>query len=470
MHYVELDSEKYEAEIVLLKSLLGTIDEGNLSALALLPGLPIDVKTALGDMTSPGVSNEDKELAEAEMDVMARLNQLTARRINLLRGLTRPPVHIQQITAAYLCLFSRVDSSIEVAPGFQLVLSRCWETWQAYIQQPGHVIQTARTVLSLVKTGKISQGVMTEVRRLLRDVKGQETNNELIEEAAGAIFLFLKSVEMFFFEWKLRYPEMYPKRTRLNIAKSADRLSKVEKRENPEVFGKRKLTFSPGIRPQEIDHSNEEPPWDSEAKEIRLPSFGPGGFNVSGNVGFDGVPELDFEAVITESLDCNPTYSSVRENEVCTTRIKDDPEKKEFASRKPVGNSVGASGMMVEWEIELALRRLIQEKIRENTRDVTSLTVDQLEGTAWIRSGSLFSELKTAVVTSELRRKCADLVGEETFLEILDTFEGKLSEHQYVKREIAKTVLRLKTEVETLERGGHLEKMRKLLGTQKGKK
>ena len=434
-HYTQLDPGRFDREIELVKALIGHMDETSLEGLKLLPALPEDVLKVL----KPGsklVSPDEQSLSAAELEVSNSLVLLTVRRIDALRGLNRPSPFLQKVCSAYLCLFARADRAIEVTPGFHLVLSRAWEVWQAYIKQPGHVVQIARNAVYFAKSGKIGTLELREARAVLRELRSRGSTATLAEETGLILLQFLESVDKFFREWAKQHPQQYPKRTQIDLTKSSDRLSRS--------ISSKVTTTLPSqshsqLSPDQVDLSLllEGPVRQANEEGVRIPSFGPGQLNAEG-----GIPALDFEAVIIEPLDQTASVEGGREDEESTTRVKEERAKKASAKGKT------AEEMTAEWQLELALRTLLQERIQRHGGDLKGISKEQLQGEAWSHSADLFQDLLSSTSFHITREKLGKTLCAESVEELVNGLEGKIRDSGFLKREIGKAVLRVKTDAD----------------------
>ena len=206
-HYKTLSAAQYSGEITLLKSLKGGLDASNLPALLFLPKLPLHLQQWIKTgRASPRLSSEEH--------LQQVLSLFTPQQVESLATIHRPNALFRRATAVFLSLFARTDKGIEVSPGGQLVVSRAWEVWREYIKRPGQVVQTARTVVDLIKTGQIGP---TEIREVQSVLKSSETDSFLLS--------FLRAVERFYSEWTSLHPSVHPKRPSLNLERSVERLS-----------------------------------------------------------------------------------------------------------------------------------------------------------------------------------------------------------------------------------------------------
>lgn len=439
-HYTQTDPERFDREIELLRALLGLMDETSLEGLKLLPALPEDVLKVLKPQMMP-LSIDEKSLSAIEMEVSNSLVLLTVRRIDALRGLNRPSLFLQKVCSAYLCLFARADKAIEVTPGFHLVLSRAWEVWQSYIKQPGHVVQIARNVVYFVKEGKVGPLELREARAVLSELRSRGSTATLAEETGLILLQFLESVDKFFREWVRQHPQKYPKRTPIDLSKSSDRLSKS--------ISSKVTTTLPSqsqsqLSPDQIDLSLllESPAKQANEEGVRVPSFGPGLLNAMEG----SIPELDFEAVIIEPLDKAVRVDNVIEDEESTTRVKEDKGKKDILRGK------NAAEMAAEWQLELVLRTVLQDRIQRHCGNLLNTSSEQLQGEAWSHSADLFQELLTTPSFFTVRDKLGKALGIESLEKLVRDLERKMKEPGFLKREIGKAVLRVKTEAERLGR------------------
>ena len=440
-YYTQLDPTRFDREIELLKALIGHMDEGGLEGLKLLPELPADVLRVLHP-SPDSLTQDQKSLLDSESDINTSLSLLTVRRIDTLRGLNRPSQFLQKVCSAYLCLFARADRAIEVTPGFHLVLSRAWDVWQNYIKQPGHVVQIARNVVYFVKTGKITPSDLREARSVLSELRNRGSLTTLAEETGLILLRFLESVDAFFTEWMRQNPQNYPKKPQIDLVKSSSRLSKSTlSHKTPSS----QAQFQPSIDDIDLSAVIESPmKYEGEGKELRLPSFGPGQLNM----GEGNIPALDFEAVIMEPLDKVTQGDVSKEGEELTTRFNAETPPKDTSAPHT------SSEMAAEWELELSLRDLLQSKIQRFGGDLTTISSEKLQGEAWSHSAELFSELTASNSFHKIKEKLTKSIGLWKFEEIVDQFGEKMKNASFLKREIGKAVLRVKTDVERHSRQG----------------
>lgn len=170
---------------------------------------------------------------------------------------------------------------------------------------------------------------------------------------------------------------------------------------------------------------------------VRIPSFGPGQLNAEG-----GIPALDFEAVIIEPLDQTASVEGGREDEESTTRVKEERAKK----ASPKGKT--AEEMTAEWQLELALRTLLQERIQRHGGDLKGISKEQLQGEAWSHSADLFQDLLSSPSFHITREKLRKTLCAESVEELVNGLEGKIRDSGFLKREIGKAVLRVKIDAD----------------------
>jgi hypothetical protein len=126
--------------------------------------------------------------------------------------------------------------------------------------------------------------------------------------------------------------------------------------------------------------------------------------------------------------------------------VKEDKGKKDTLRGK------NAAEMAAEWQLELVLRTVLQERIQRHCGNLLNTSSEQLQGEAWSHSADLFQELLTTPSFFTVRDKLGKALGIESLEELVRDLERKMKEPGFLKREIGKAVLRVKNEAERLGR------------------
>lgn len=394
-HYTVLSAAQYSGEIALLRSLTGSLDASNLPALLLLPKLPDHIQHWIrAGRPEPSLASEQRLI-----EVLSRFN---LQQVETLRAVEQPSATFRRAVEAYMRLFSRCDREIEVGIGGQLVTSRAWEIWRDYVKKPGHMVQMARKVIEMVKTGKIGPLEMKEVQILLKSAPRDTPKTPIM-------LPFLRAVEAFYSEWVSLHPDLHPKRPSLNLERSAERLSRRSSTSTPTALTP-KSPVSPfnTLTPKSpLRTPTSKSPFRLSIEKVHRQAC-------------MGLREIDPNVPFTETEESDDSVS---------------PCKRPTAEAK-----------RVEWEIELGFRRLLTSKMRDRDGDLTGENAK-----------TLFGEMTRTVLTNEWRKRQKVVIGERKLEGIIEDFRKKLETVSFVKREALKAAMRVKAEGQRVARQRHFD-------------
>ena len=295
------------------------------------------------------------------------------------------------------------------------MISRAWEIWREYVKRPGHVVQTARKVAELIKTGKIGPLEMKEVQSILKSISSDSQKDSIL-------LPFLRAVEAFYREWVSLHPHMHPKRPTLNLERSAERLSKRSSVSTPSHLVSTPKSSRQSSAPKSPHHlfTPKSPYQSSTPKSLCQSSTPKSPFSLSiekiHNQACMGLREID------------PNVQFTEENEDSASPCK-----------RPA-----AEAKRVEWEVELGFRRLLADKMRDRDGDLTGENAK-----------TLFGEMSRTVMTNEWRKRQKAVIGERRLDEIISEFRRKLETVAFVKREALKAAMRVKEEGQNYVRQRH---------------
>jgi hypothetical protein len=135
----------------------------------------------------------ERELQEAETQLNASINKLTVRKLKELTSSKANQAANIEAGLALLILFSEIDRSIEVSPGFKILRSRAWKTVQAYLAVPGRAANISRNIIDFIRKGQVSPSVVkqaAEQSQQLRLTRDDNSAINLVHEYLGSVFKF----------------------------------------------------------------------------------------------------------------------------------------------------------------------------------------------------------------------------------------------------------------------------------------
>jgi hypothetical protein len=135
----------------------------------------------------------ERELQEAETQLNSSIAKLTVRKLKELTSSKANQAANIDAGLALLILFSEIDRSIEVTPGFKVLRSRAWKTVQAYLAVPGRAANISRNIVDFIRKGQVSPSVIkqaAEQSQHLRLTRDDNSAINVVHEYLGAVFKF----------------------------------------------------------------------------------------------------------------------------------------------------------------------------------------------------------------------------------------------------------------------------------------
>eukprot|EP00359_Climacostomum_virens_P002355 CAMPEP_0204917124 /NCGR_PEP_ID=MMETSP1397-20131031/14799_1 /ASSEMBLY_ACC=CAM_ASM_000891 /TAXON_ID=49980 /ORGANISM="Climacostomum Climacostomum virens, Strain Stock W-24" /LENGTH=597 /DNA_ID=CAMNT_0052089889 /DNA_START=185 /DNA_END=1974 /DNA_ORIENTATION=+ len=138
---------------------------------------------------------EEKEMQLCEEQLNSSISKLTVRKLKELTSSKINQAANIEAGLALLILFSEVDTSVEVTPGFKVLKSRSWNTVQNYFAVPGRAANISRSIGDFIRKGMISPSVIkqtAEQSQQLRLTRDDNSAINIIHEYLCAVFKFFE--------------------------------------------------------------------------------------------------------------------------------------------------------------------------------------------------------------------------------------------------------------------------------------
>jgi hypothetical protein len=171
------------------------------------------------------LTSEEKEMQLAEEQLLSAINKLSVRKLKELTSSKLNQAPNIEAGLALLILFSEIDTSVEVTPGFKVLKSRSWQSVSSYFAVPGRAATCARTIGESIRKGLISPSVIKQTMEQSEQLHLTRDDNSAI----NVVHEYLCSVFKFYDVWlKYSAPSAYKAKhkTTLRSVKSPELQSK----------------------------------------------------------------------------------------------------------------------------------------------------------------------------------------------------------------------------------------------------
>lgn len=154
---------------------------------------------------------EEKEIQHSEEQLASAISKMTVRKLKELTSSKCNQAANVQAGLALLILFSEIDTSVEVSPGFKVLKSRSWQAVANYFAVPGRAANTARNIAEFIRKGQISPSVIKQTSDQSHQLRLSRDDNSAI----NVVHEYLCSVLSFYDVWvKYHASESYLEKLR----------------------------------------------------------------------------------------------------------------------------------------------------------------------------------------------------------------------------------------------------------------